>query len=47
MIEAKTGIQTFHQSKLSLQVTIKPCVFVAHNGTFLRFEESVKCQTDQ
>ena len=47
MAEAKTGIQKNNHSKLSSQITLKPCATFIDNERLLTYEYSVKYQTDQ
>ena len=47
MAEAKTGIQKNHQSKLSSQITLKPCAIFIDNERLLTYGYIVKYQTDQ
>ena len=47
MAEAKTDIQKNHQSKLSSQITLKPCAIFIDNDRILTDGYSVKYQTDQ
>ena len=47
MAEAKTGIQKNHLSKLSSQITLKPCAIFIGNERLLTCGYSVKYQTDQ
>ena len=47
MAEAKTDIQKNHQSKLSSQITLKPCAIFIDNDWLVTGGYSVKYQTDQ
>ena len=47
MTEAKNGIQKNHRSKLSSQITLKPCAIFLGNERLLTYGYSVKYQTDQ
>ena len=47
MAEAKTDIQNNYQSKLSSQITLKPCAIFIDNDRLLTDRYSVKYQTDQ
>ena len=47
MAEAKTDIQKNHQSKLSSQITLKPCTIFIDNDWLVTGGYSVKYQMDQ